>query len=461
MRNTAKFLVAGPFALALAASALYVSEASLHAQARPAQPAAAAQQDQQPQQPTFRSTAELVTTDVIVRDVKNDQFMSDLKPTDFEVYEDGVKQELASMVLIHGGRAYNTLAPPPAPVQEGIILPVARPTNDAAGRVFLLFVDDLHMDFQQTPRIREIFRKMLKNLIHDGDMWGMVSTGTSSISIDLTYDRALLDDAINRISGNGLKPTEIIKGQEGADGPVELRYRAHVAFTTAEQLMTNLEKLHNRRKAVLWVSSGYDFNPFEKERLANTLLPCDSSSSSGDSSTNSNQGNCVNTNTGMPSDPNQTLQSSEFADAELVRDMAEVTRMANRANATLYTLDPRGLVAGGDIGENVDPVEWQTYVSKTVDSLRTIADLTGGFAVVNQNDFDKALKRIDAETSDYYVLGFYSSNPDPLRKTRRIEVVTKKDGVKVWSRTSYSLRDTPAEAAAAKAPLKPAPARKK
>lgn len=453
MRRTAKFLVAGAFALASAAAAVYVSEAPIHAQARPVQPATAAQTDQQP---TFRSSAELVTTDVIVRDVKNDQFIADLKPTDFDVYEDGVKQELASMVLIHGGRAYNTLAPPPAAVQEGIILPVARPTNDAAGRVFLLFVDDLHMDFQQTPRIREIFRKMLKNLIHDGDMWGMVSTGTSSISIDLTYDRALLDDAINRISGNGLKPTEIIKGQEGADGPVELRYRAHVAFTTAEQLMTNLEKLHNRRKAVLWVSSGYDFNPFEKERLANTLQPCDTSSNSSDGTSSSNQGNCVNTNTGMPSDPNQTLQSSEFADAELVRDMAEVTRMANRANATLYTIDPRGLVAGGDIGENVDPVEWQTFVSKTVDSLRTLADLTGGFAVVNQNDFDKALKRIDAETSDYYVLGFYSSNPDPLRKTRRIEVQTKRDGVKVWSRTSYSLRDTPAEAAAAKAPLKPA-----
>ena len=117
------------------------------------------------------------------------------------------------------------------------------------------------MDFQNTPRIREIFRKMLKNLIHDGDMWGMVETGTSSISIDLTYDRALLDDAINRISGNGLKPTEIIKGQEGANGPVELRYRAHVAFTTANQLMQNLEKLHNRRKAVIWVEQRLRLQP--------------------------------------------------------------------------------------------------------------------------------------------------------------------------------------------------------
>ena len=427
MRNTAKFLVAGAFALAM----VQVPTAQQQPQSAQGQP--------QTQTPVFGSRADLVTTDVIVRDSKNDQFVADLKPTDFDILEDGVKQELASMVLIHGGRAYNTLAPPPAPLQEGIILPVARPTNDAAGRVFLLFVDDLHMDFQQTPRIRDLFRKMLKNLIHDGDMWGMVSTGTSSISIDLTYDRALLDDAINRISGNGLKPTEIIKGQEGADGPVELRYRAHVAFTTGNQLMQNLEKLHNRRKAVIWVSSGYDFNPFEKSRLKEQLGPCDDSGS-GD---NSNQSNCVSGNGRV--DPNLVPQGSQFADAELVRDMADVTRAANRANATLYTIDPRGLVAGGDIGENLDPVEWDRYVSKTVDSLRTIADLTGGFAVVNQNDFDKALKRIDAETSDYYVLGFYSSNPDPLRRTRRIEVVAKRDGVKVWSRTSYSLRPTPQE----------------
>ena len=51
-----------------------------------------------------------------------------------------------------------------------------------------------------------------------------------------------------------------------------------------------------------------------------------------------------------------------------------------------------------------------------------IAELTGGFAVVNQNDFDKALKRIDAETSDYYVVGYYSSNPDPTKKRTGIKV---------------------------------------
>jgi VWFA-related protein len=127
----------------------------------------------------------------------------------------------------------------------------------------------------------------------------------------------------------------------------------------------------------------------------------------------------------------------------LVRELAELTRAANRANATFYTIDPRGLVAGPDIDQNLETQEWQTHIRETQDSLRVLAEQTGGIAVVNQNDFDKALKRIDAETSDYYVLGYYSSNPDPLRRTRKIEVRARRDGVNVWSRTSYSLRPLP------------------
>jgi Ca-activated chloride channel family protein len=89
-------------------------------------------------------------------------------------------------------------------------------------------------------------------------------------------------------------------------------------------------------------------------------------------------------------------------------------------------------------------VEWERHLRKSQDSLRVLAELTGGIAVVNTNDHSKALKRIDAETSDYYVLGYYSTNPDPLQRTRRIEVRVKRPGVNVWSRTSYTLRQPPA-----------------
>jgi VWFA-related protein len=368
-----------------------------------------------------------VTTDVIPRDARTEQFIADLKTEDFEVYEDGVKQEIVSLVLTHGGRVFNVQAPPPPPAQEGIILPAARPTNDTAGRVFLIFIDDLHMQASDTPRLRDLMKRMLRNLIHDGDMFGIVSTGTSSISEQLTYDRQVLDSAINRSTGSGLKPEDIIKNMQGNSQGSELRYRAHVAFSTAYDLMKNLESVRNRRKAVIYISSGYDFNPFEKSRLNYQAeqLGLDP---------NDTQNN-------PQLDPFQTSrQSAPFAEADLVAELAELTRAANRANATFYTIDPRGLIAGADIGDNLDQQEWQNHVRETQDSLRVLAEQTGGIAVVNQNDFDKALKKIDAETSDYYVLGYYSTNPDPLKRTRRIEVRTKRDGVKVWSRTSYSLR---------------------
>src|SRR5512147_1526448 len=142
MRQTSKLFCAGVLAV-VAAAALTTARPS--AQAPPQQPAPPVVVA--PQQPTFRVNVDLVTTDVIVRDQKTDQFIADLKAGEFEVYEDGVKQDLASLALIHGGRAFNIQAPPPPPVQEGIILPRNRPTNDAAGRIFLLFIDDLHIDF--------------------------------------------------------------------------------------------------------------------------------------------------------------------------------------------------------------------------------------------------------------------------------------------------------------------------
>ena len=100
-----------------------------------------------------------------------------------------------------------------------------------------------------------------------------------------------------------------------------------------------------------------------------------------------------------------------------------------------------------DLDDNVDPVEFQEYLSNSINSLRVLAEQTGGIAVVNQNDFDKALKRIDAETSDYYMIGYYSTNPDPLKRTRQIDVKVKRKDVDVWARKSYSIKTGPSEVA--------------
>jgi len=376
------------------------------------------------ERPIFRARVDLVTTDMIPRDARTGQFIADLKPGEIDVYEDGVKQTIATIELIHGGRAYSVLGLPPAAPQEGIILPRNKPTSDTAGRVFLIVIDDLHLDFQQTLKTRTLLKEMLKSLIHDGDMFGIVSTGTSSLSIQLTYDRQVLDSAIEKISGGALKPKEIIEGAQGPNGPTELRHRAHVAFSTAYDLMKNLEKLQNRRKAVVYISSGYDFNPFERGRLEETAKRMH-----------------VENADDLQSDPFYRNEQSQqaLAAADLVRELDELTRAANRANATIYPIDPRGLVAGQDLDQEVDQQDWNAYLRETQDSLRVLGEGTGGFAVVNQNDFTKAFKRIDAETSDYYVIGYYSNNPDGLKRTRKLDVRTSRPGLTVVSRTEYSL----------------------
>jgi VWFA-related protein len=403
-----------------------------------------AQKPPSPQQrDIFRSRVDVVTTDVIVRDNRG-QFVADLNKDDFEVFEDGVKQEVISFVLSHGGRTFNELAPAAPPVQEGIILPPTRPTNDAAGRIFLIFVDDLHLDFRNTGRIKDLFKKISKQLVHDGDMFGIVSTGPSSLAIDLTYDRNRLTQAIDKISGAGLNPKDILDVPDGAQGPPEVRYRAHVAFSTAYDIMGKLEQVHNRRKAFIYVSNGYDFNPFSTSReRANSErmgMSCDR--------TVPGQANCSYPKNDDGSDSGQDTnpfmkQGNQFADADLVSEMSYLTRAANRANASIYTIDPRGLVGGPDLDETVDMVEWQDYVRKSQDSLRVLAEQTGGIAVVNQNDFDKALKRIDNETSDYYVIGYYSSNPDPTKRRRTIDVKVNRQDVNVQHRTEYTLKSPP------------------
>ena len=381
---------------------------------------AALQNPGQTQPPTFKGGVDLVRTDAIVRDGRG-QFIADLKAGEFEVYEDGVRQEIVSLTMIHGGREYNVLSPP-APRRDGLILPANRPRSDTAGRIFVIIIDDFHLDAANGQKTRQIVGQMLRDLIHEGDMFGIVSTGYSSISEQLTYDRQVLESAIRRIQGGGLTPREIIQGAQGSQGPTELRHRAHVAFSLAYEQMRNLEKVQNRRKAVIYISSGYDFNPFAQSRLEEQALRARVDAAD------------------LQNDPFfRTQQSSQMlAEADLVGELAELTRAANRANATIYTIDPRGLAAGPDIDLDIRTPEWNAYLRNSQDSLRVIAEETGGFAMVNMNNISAGLKRIDAETSDYYVLAYSSSNADPLKRLRRIQVKTTRQGATVFHRTSYT-----------------------
>jgi len=272
----------------------------------------------------------------------------------------------------------------------------------------------------------------------------------------MTYDKKRLDEAINKMTGDGLKPSEIINMPTGTNGPAELRYRAHVSFETMSDALTNLDKVHDRRKALVWVSEGYDFVPFQAARLGMMDPESPFLQNTGAQTQNQIQAQmnktCASddlTCRDQPFDPSNPANNPEvdqkqnevFADADLALELLELTRAANRANTTIYTVDPRGLVGPSDLDEPVDPMQWNEYVRKSQDTLRDLAEETGGIAVVNMNDYDKAFKKIDNDTSDYYVLVYISSNPDPSHRRRQIDVrVTRRNASVTMARKEYVMK---------------------
>jgi VWFA-related protein len=379
------------------------------------------------QQPTFRSGVTLVTTDVIAR-AERGQFVADLTRENFTILEDGQPQRIESFVMVQGGRSYNLLTPAaPAAAPEGLVLPQSRPkAADATGRVFLILIDDLHFEPELTPHVRRLIKTIVDTLLHEGDLIGVVSTGPSFIEIPLTYDKKIVAEAANKIRGSGYLPSEIFKMMENSQGPGDVRNKATMAFFTAYNMLADLERVTNRRKAVIYISTGYDFDPFAEGRNSRDRIMG-----------------------GRFSDPLRRIIDEDnpyfsmgriTADIDLFRLTRELTLSANRANASIYTIDPRGLAGTVDAGQYVDQSEWRTYIQKTTSTLKYLSEETGGFPIVDTNDFEGALKRVDAETSDYYVLGFYSTNPDPVKRTRMLEVKVDRPGVTISARRGYSLK---------------------
>jgi VWFA-related protein len=390
-------------------------------------------------QKVFRATTDAVTTDVTVRD-KTGKFIPDLTMKDFELYEDGVLQNLSYFVVSIGGRILTEIAPTTAaPVSEGLILPPQKTVTDQSGRIFIIFIDDMHLQPLDSIKAKEVLKQIRDTLIHDGDLVALVSTGFSSIATELSYDykRARFNEAINKTMGSGMTVQEIISANQTQEGPAGLRHNAYVAFSTAYDTLAQVEKIKNRRKAFIYVSGGYDFNPFTNARFK-AMQDMYGQGTSGD--TGGGTGNELSA-----SDINRFRNPFEnngqqFAESDLVAALAELTRAARRANVAFYTIDPRGLIAGADINVNLSIEEWRSFVETSISSLKVLADETGGFATVNTNDFKKNIQRIDNEMSDYYILGYTSSNPDPLKVTRKLEIKVKREGALVTYPPIYRIK---------------------
>ena len=97
---------------------------------------------------------------------------------------------------------------------------------------------------------------------------------------------------------------------------------------------------------------------------------------------------------------------------------------ATRSNLAIYPIDPTGL------SPDAVPLE-------TIAAFRSLGEATGGFAVINSNNFTEAFERIVRENSTYYMLAFNSTYEKEDGRYVRVEVKVKRPGLTAHAREGY------------------------
>lgn len=115
-----------------------------------------------------------------------------------------------------------------------------------------------------------------------------------------------------------------------------------------------------------------------------------------------------------------------------VADLAPILRHANSSRVTFFPFDVRG------VSENAR--------FENQESLRRLAEETGGLAILNSNDMGVGLARVDDASSRYYSIGVTLS-ADAARGYRDVRVETTRPGLSVRSRKGFASL-TPTEEAA-------------
>jgi len=207
---------------------------------------------------------------------------------------------------------------------------------------FLVFVDDLHLDFRSTPRLRELIRKAVNALIHEGDSVALVTTGFSSVAVPPTNDLQRAASGLAHITGGGLTAAQILEPQRAE----ELLNRARMAIVTARDAIRVVASRATGAVVVLYFSGGY-------------------------------------------------------ADQSLASDLAELASDAYRGNAVIYAFQPRGLIADSTAPQSMGKESaWEAYHRDARESLRNLAESTGGRLVSSIGEFDGALTQMARGTNE-------------------------------------------------------------
>ena len=388
-----------------------------------------AQQDQpQAPIPTFKAQVEYVEVDAVVTDEQG-QFVRNLKKEDFQVFEDGKPQTVStfSLVDIPIERADRPLF-----AERPIEPDVKSNERPFDGRVYVMILDDLHVDATRTQRVRQNARQFIERNLGANDLMAVISTGGRSADAqEFTSNKRLLLNAVDKFMGRKLQSPTLAKNDQyfrqvdvdptaRVDDPFdsERAQNARNMLETLRQVAEWFGGVHGRRKTMLFFSEGIDYD-------INDII--------------------------------RSYDAPQSSALSIQNEIRDTVAMTARSNVSIYSIDPRGLAAPGEDAIGVSSFANQNDASVGIglssmsndlrnaqDSLRWLSDESGGFAAVNRNDTANVFDRIVRDNSSYYVLAYYPPTNKPDGKFHKIEVKVNRPGLTVRSRRGYALPKTKA-----------------
>jgi VWFA-related protein len=373
-------------------------------------------QNQAPQTPdmVIRINVNLVQVDAVVTDGKGHP-VTDLKPGDFEIRQDGKLQNITNFSYIdttpgqtgvRGGpvhtakkAANDPAAPPPVPLRTSQIR-----------RTFAMVVDDLGLAATSLFYVRDALLRFVDQDMQPGDLAAVIRTSAGMGSLQqFTTDKRLLHRAIDQIRFTSF-------GRVGLDSFEPLGQGVRGTATVERASMMTAGSL----SAIHGVVSGLRDLPGRKLLVLFT------------------------------EDLRMVQQGA--SDARSMLAMNRLTDAADRSSVVISSIDPRGLQYYGPTaadrpggmmaGANVAS-QRSADVFNSQDGMVRLADATGGLFLHNNNDIPGQLHRAVEDANGYYLIGYHPDASTFDRKTgepsrfHHIQVRVKRAWLQVRSRKGF------------------------
>jgi VWFA-related protein len=362
---------------------------------------------------TMTVNANIVLTNVVVRDKKTGELVKGLKASDFHIVEDKKAQTIASFDYQNVDQAA-VLAEKTTATGKASIADLlennfaASPKQLHDHRLIVMFFDLSSMQDEDIDRAVDAANDYVNTKMEPADLVALVSMSTGlSMDQDFTNDKAALLKGLAKY--NGSDETGFANGGTGStDGTSDDTTAFAADDTEYNSLNTDRELLAIRaiskslervdqRKSMLYFSGGLTRNGIENQA-----------------------------------------------------SLRAATNEAAKANLAIYSVDTRGLQALPPVGDaSKGSLRGNSAYSgaaataqfsanyNSQETLSTLSADTGGKAFFDSNDFGPAFQQVQHDTEAYYILGFHSTNQAHDGTFRHLTITVNRKDVKIDFRPGY------------------------